>query len=63
MRRRRAMAVGMDVPMVVAVGMIVVIVKVGTAHLTMLYYNITGVYKRNPDSPSEGGERHDERRE
>ena len=45
MRRRRAVAVDGDVSMGVVMA---VVVDVGTGHGKMLYYNITGVYKRGP---------------
>jgi len=39
-RRSRAVAVGMDVPVVMGVG-----ARVGRGHQGMLYYNITGVHR------------------
>ena len=44
MRRCRPVAVGMDVPMIMAVA---VAVGVRRNHGKMLYYNITGVYEPN----------------
>ena len=45
MRRSRAVAVGVDVPVGVVMA---VVVGAGVGHEIMLYYNITGVYQRGP---------------